>query len=106
MTERKEMEDRLRKALKDKEGLLREVHHRVKNNLQIISSLLNLQISSIKDSQIAQLFRECQVRITSIALLHDTLHRSDNLSWIGMSEYMRTLIGHLFRSYGGGRVRH
>ncbi len=105
MTERKEMEDRLRKALKDKEGLLREVHHRVKNNLQIISSLLNLQISSIKDPQIAQLFRECQVRITSIALLHDTLHRSDNLSWIGMSEYMRTLIGHLFRSYGVDSTR-
>lgn len=100
MTERKDMEDRLRKALKDKESLLREVHHRVKNNLQIVSSLLNLQISSIKDPQVAQLFRECQVRITSIALLHDTLHRSDNLSRIAMSEYMRTLIGHLFRSYG------
>jgi PAS domain S-box-containing protein len=100
MTERKDMEDRLRKALKDKEGLLREVHHRVKNNLQIISSLLNLQVNSIKDPQTAQLFRECQVRITSIALLHETLHRSDNLSWIAMSEYMRTLIGHLFRSYG------
>ena len=105
MTERKEMEDRLRKALKDKEGLLREVHHRVKNNLQIISSLLNLQVSSIKDPQVAQLFRECQVRITSIALLHDTLHRSDNLSKIAMSEYMRTLIGHLFRSYGVDSTR-
>lgn len=107
MTERKEMEDRLRKALKDKESLLREVHHRVKNNLQIISSLLNLQVSSIKDPQTAQLFRECQVRITSIALLHDTLHRSDNLSRIAMSEYMRSLIGHLFRSYGvdSGRIQ-
>jgi PAS domain S-box-containing protein len=107
VTERKEMEDRLRKALKDKESLLREVHHRVKNNLQVISSLLNLQVSLVKDPQIAQLFRECQVRITSIALLHDTLHRSDNLSRIAMSEYMRALIGHLFRSYGvdGTRVQ-
>jgi PAS domain S-box-containing protein len=107
MTERKDMENELRKALKEKESLLREVHHRVKNNLQVISSLLNLQASSIKDPQIAQLFRECQVRITSIALLHDTLHRSDNLSLIAMSEYMRTLIGHLFRSYGvdSNRIR-
>lgn len=107
MTERKDMEDQLRKALKEKESLLREVHHRVKNNLQVISSLLNLQAGSIKDPQIAQLFRECQVRITSIALLHDALHRSDDLSRIAMSEYMRTLIGHLFRSYGvdSNRIR-
>lgn len=100
MTERKDMEDELRKALKEKEGLLREVHHRVKNNLQVISSLLNLQAGSIKDPQIAQLFRECQVRVTSIALLHDALHRSADLSRIAMGEYMRTLVSHLFRSYG------
>jgi two-component sensor histidine kinase len=100
LTERKEMEDRLRKALKEKENLLREVHHRVKNNLQVISSLLNLQIGSIKDQQIAQLFRECQARIMSIALLHESLHRSNDLSHINMAEYMRTLTGHLFRSYG------
>jgi hypothetical protein len=100
MTERKDMEDQLRKALKEKESLLREVHHRVKNNLQVISSLLNLQATSIKDTQIAQLFRECQVRITSIGLLHDTLHRSEDLSHIAMGEYLRTLVSHLFRSYG------
>jgi PAS domain S-box-containing protein len=100
LTERKEMEDQLRKTVKEKESLLREVHHRVKNNLQVISSLLNLQMGSIKDPQIAQLFRECQVRITSIALLHETLHRSNDLSRINMAEYMRTLTGHLFRSYG------
>ncbi|MBI3356799.1 MAG: PAS domain S-box protein [Nitrospirae bacterium] len=100
LTERKEMEDQLRKTLKEKESLLREVHHRVKNNLQVISSLLNLQMVSIKDPQITQLFRECQVRITSIALLHETLHRSSDLSRISMGEYMRTLTGHLFRSYG------
>ncbi len=100
LTERKEMEDQLRKAVKEKESLLREVHHRVKNNLQVISSLLNLQCASVKDSQIVQLFRECQVRITSIALLHETLHRSSDLSRIRMDDYMRTLTGHLFRSYG------
>src|SRR5262249_17232030 len=65
-----------------------------------------LQAGSIKDPQIAQLFRECQVRITSIGLLHDTLHRSEDLSHIAMNEYLRTLISHLFRSYGvdSGRI--
>jgi PAS domain S-box-containing protein len=100
LTERKDMEDQLRRALKEKESLLREVHHRVKNNLQVISSLLNLQSSSIKDPVVNQLFRECQVRITSIALLHETLHRSNDLSRIKMGDYIRTLTGHLFRSYG------
>lgn len=100
LTERKEMEDELRKTLKERESLLREVHHRVKNNLQVISSLLNLQTASIKDPQILQLFQECQIRITSIALLHETLHRSNDLSRINMAEYIRMLTGHLFRSYG------
>src|SRR5574338_717072 len=100
LTERKDMEDQLRRMLKEKESLLREVHHRVKNNLQVISSLLNLQSASIKDPVVNQLFRECQVRITSIALLHETLHRSNDLSRIKMGDYIRTLNGHLFRSYG------
>ena len=100
LTEGKDLEDRLRKAVKEKESLLREVHHRVKNNLQMISSLLNLQAASIKDPQVVQLFRECQTRITSIALLHETLHRSNDLSCIRMSNYLRTLAGHVSRSYG------
>lgn len=100
LTERKGMEDQLRRMLKEKDSLLREVHHRVKNNLQVLSSLLNLQSASIKDPVVTQLFRECQVRITSIALLHETLHRSNDLSRIKMGDYVRTLTGHLFRSYG------
>ncbi|MCI0426718.1 MAG: PAS domain S-box protein [Nitrospiraceae bacterium] len=100
LTERKDLEDRLRKAVKEKEILLREVHHRVKNNLQVISSVLNLQAASIKDPRVVQLFRESQIRITSIALLHETLHRSNDLSCIRMSNYLRTLASHVFRSYG------
>ncbi|MFI5247257.1 MAG: sensor histidine kinase [Nitrospirales bacterium] len=100
LSERKNLEDQLRKTVKEKESLLREVHHRVKNNLQVISSLLNLQVASIKDPQVVQLFRECQTRIASIALLHETLHRSNDLSCIRMSDYLRTLAGHVFRSYG------
>lgn len=103
VTDRKEIEDQLRKALKEKESLLREVHHRVKNNLQLISSLLNLQSATIKDPQAGQLFRECQIRISSIALLHDTLHRSHDLSTIHMDEYVGTLTGHLFRAFGVAR---
>jgi PAS domain S-box-containing protein len=100
LTERKDLEGRLRKAVKEKESLLREVHHRVKNNLQVISSLLNLQAASIKDPQVVQLFRESQTRVASIALLHETLHRSNDLSCIRMSDYLRTLASHVFRSYG------
>jgi len=100
VSERKDLEDRLRKTVKEKESLLREVHHRVKNNLQVISSLLNLQAASIKNPQVVQLFRECQTRVASIALLHETLHRSNDLSCIRMSDYLRTLAGHVFRSYG------
>jgi PAS domain S-box-containing protein len=100
LTVRKDLEDRLRKTVKEKESLLREVHHRVKNNLQVITSLLNLQAASIKNPQVVQLFRECQTRVASIALLHETLHRSNDLSCIRMSDYLRTLAGHVFRSYG------
>ncbi len=78
---------------------MREVHHRVKNNLQVVSSLLTPQSASLKDQQIAQLFRTRQMRITSIALLHETLHRSQDLSQIKMGDYIRTLTDHLFRSY-------
>ena len=105
LTERKEAEDQLRLMLKEKECLLREVHHRVKNNLQVISSLLNFQSASLKDPVVNQLFRECQVRITSIALLHETLHRSHDLSRVKMGEYIRTLTAHLFRSYGVNPTR-
>ena len=99
LTERKDMEDQLRRTLKEKESLLREVHHRVKNNLQVISSLLNLQSASIKDPLVNQLFRECQVRSprSRFSTRPCTVER---LSRIKMGDYIRTLTGHLFRSYG------
>jgi len=98
MTERKQMEEALRLSLQEKEVLLKEIHHRVKNNMQIVSSILNLQAGSVKDPAALECLRGSQSRIRSMALVHEKLYRSSDFSRIDFGEYVRSLVTALFQS--------
>jgi two-component sensor histidine kinase/ActR/RegA family two-component response regulator len=97
----------LETALQEKEVLLREIHHRVKNNMQVISSLLNLQAMAIEDPEVLDLFKETQNRVRSLALIHERLYQTRGLDQIEYGDYLTTLTSRLFESYGvsPGRVR-
>lgn len=92
-------EDQLKKSLNEKELLLKEIHHRVKNNMQIISSLLNLQSGYLKDKEAVEALKESQARIVSMAMIHENLYRSDNLTGINFENYINHLIRNLFHTY-------
>lgn len=96
---RKKAEEDLKASLKEKEILMKEIHHRAKNNLTIISSLLNLQSRHINDKEALGVFRESQNRARSMALIHEKLYRSDDLRKIDFGEYIRSLTIELFNSY-------
>lgn len=104
VTERKQAEQSLEKSLAEKEILLKEIHHRVKNNLQVISSLLYLQSLKLRDEEAKEVFRESQNRVKSMALIHEQLYQTEDFSKVDFAEYLRNLAGVLAESYGTSAV--
>jgi PAS domain S-box-containing protein len=99
ITEKKQAAEKVKQSLKEKDVLLKEVHHRVKNNLQVISSILNLQSSYIKDRYTQEMYMELQNRIKSMSFIHESLYRTKDFSSIDFSEYVVNLCNNLVHSY-------
>ncbi|WP_128694698.1 PAS domain S-box protein [Methanoculleus taiwanensis] len=99
VTELKQYSEQLERSLHEKDVLLKEVHHRVKNNMQVISSLMSLQAYAIGDGEMAGIFRESEMRVKSMALVHETLYQSDDFAHIRAADYVQTLVGELVASY-------
>ncbi|MEO5355927.1 MAG: response regulator [Nitrospirae bacterium YQR-1] len=99
ITERHNREELIKASLREKEVLLREVHHRVKNNMQIISSLLRLQSRYIEDEKLLAIFKDSEYRIKSMALIHEKLYKSNDMSSIDFAAYVKSLTSGLYSSY-------
>lgn len=95
----KNAEEKVRASLKEKEVMLHEIHHRVKNNLQIIISLLRLQARFIKDKEARELFKDSQSRIRSMAIIHEKLYRSEDFAQVNFAWYIQSFSTHLFQTY-------
>ncbi len=99
ITESKQAEERISRALKEKEVLLKEVHHRVKNNLQVICSLLSLQANGSDDQRVRAQFEESRNQVFSMALIHEKLYKSADLSHVNFQEYLQNLVDSIAESY-------
>jgi len=102
ITDRKNAEKQIRQSLKEKEILLKEIHHRVKNNLTVVSSLLMLQADKVKDEQYKTMFNESINRVRTMASIHEKLYQSEDLANIDLSAYIKDLAENTFTSYGSG----
>jgi two-component sensor histidine kinase len=100
ITEQKKKEEQIRASLQEKEVLLKEIHHRVRNNLQVISSLLSLQIAYSDDFVAVRLLRESQSRIKTISLVHEKLYGSADLARVEFKDYLGKLGAHLVNANG------
>jgi PAS domain S-box-containing protein len=105
IVEIKEAKDKIKASLEEKELLLRELHHRVKNNLQIILSLINLQSNGIKDQEDLEIFRESQSRVKSMAIIHEKLYQSADFASINFEEYIRSLVSYLLSYYSTNSIQ-
>jgi len=99
VTYRKKMEKKIKSSLKEKEILLKEVHHRVKNNMQVISSLIGLQSEQVHDKKTREMFEDSKNRIRSMALIHEKLYGSEGMEKVDFSEYVKSLTESLEKSY-------
>lgn len=104
ITERKQAEARLKTALKEKVLLLKETHHRLKNNLEIVASLLTLQADQTENADARSILQESQERIYAIALVHEHLYKSTNLSQVDFSTYARDLVENIFITWGNANL--
>lgn len=99
ITEQKIIQQVIEKSISEKETLLKEIHHRVKNNMQVISSLLNLQANIIQDEKLKEILHDSKERIHSMAVIHDLLYRNHDVSMINFSDYISQLANELRASY-------
>ena len=106
ITERVQAEDALRASLEEKVVLLKEIHHRVKNNLQIVSSLLNLQAGKVQNPEVQSLLRDTQGRVRAMAVLHQTLYASDNLARVNVRDFAQTICSQVASAFLSGPPGH